>query len=72
MPLHDYQCSSCGHVIKDRWTPTIEASIPLCDQCGQLMQMVYTSFEPRFKGPGFYETDYKRRENGGDKRSSSE
>lgn len=31
-----------------------------CDRCGQLVERQLTSAGVRFKGPGFYATDYGR------------
>lgn len=60
MPIYQFKCSSCGNMV-EKLSYSTDAVCPLCSQCGQLMTMVYGDFSMRFKGSGFYETDYKRK-----------
>jgi predicted nucleic acid-binding Zn ribbon protein len=62
MPLRDYQCPNCEFKLVDQLSYTVTPYVPLCQHCGSEMVVVVSNFEPRFVGPGFYETDYKKKE----------
>lgn len=61
MPLYRYQCSNNHHcsefrVVNDR---NIEL---FCEECGEEMKLEICAPSFIFKGSGFYETDYKNKE----------
>jgi putative FmdB family regulatory protein len=59
-PLFDYQCPMCKSVRENVLTTSINAPLPWC-ACGEQMRKMWSTFEPRFKGSGFYENDYKQK-----------
>lgn len=71
MPLYDYRCPSCNHIIDNVWTVSTDPAEPACPLCGQLMVKSISSFEPRFIGSGFYETDYKKKASNGKQTTDS-
>ena len=63
MPTYEYQCQHCGYKI-DFFQSVKEAPGTVCPHCGdsQLKRMVSSGAGLIFKGTGFYETDYKRKD----------
>jgi putative FmdB family regulatory protein len=65
MPTYDYICTKCG----DRFEAfqsikaAPEAECPKCGSPGK--RQIGTGIGVIFKGTGFYQTDYKRKESGG-------
>ena len=59
MPLNDYHCE-CGNTLTI-WRVAHEQDKVLCPLCGCNMDRTWTTVEHRFRGPGFYETDYKQK-----------
>lgn len=58
MPLFDYKCE-CGYVVKNVLS---KLGDPVkCEKCGKPMKRQFGRISPRFKGKGFYETDYKEK-----------
>lgn len=63
MPIFDYKCENCGHIFEIFFMPgskeETDTSCPKCNNIKtiKLMGKAY----PIFKGKGFYETDYKRK-----------
>ena len=68
MPVYTYKCNTCG--LKEDFIKTTEDSkTQLCPKCcynpnldgdDEKMTRVYSNIgKPKFKGSGFYETDYK-------------
>lgn len=58
MPLYEYRCSSCGEtieVLQRSGDPPAE-----CARCGGQMLKVISAPALRFKGSGWYVTDYAR------------
>ncbi len=60
MPTYDYVCD-CGHKETRRDVPVADRDANWCI-CGKRMARVWTSPAIQFKGPGFYATDYKRKD----------
>ncbi len=56
MPLYDYQCSKCGHVIEIRhgFNDVNEAT---CEKCDGELKRVFGAAPIIFNGSGFYLTD---------------
>jgi putative FmdB family regulatory protein len=63
MPTYDYQCEKCG-VFEYKQSIKDEA-FEKCPNCGGrgIKRLVSRGSGIIFKGSGFYETDYKRKEN---------
>ena len=56
MPLYDYRCADCGHVVEVRhgFDESYDQS---CPQCGSALKRVFNPAPIVFKGSGFYVTD---------------
>lgn len=72
MPIYEYRCKSCDVVIEKRQ----KFSDPLltnCAQCGGPLERLISAPGLRFKGTGWYVTDYARSgagdDNGGEKKT---
>jgi len=63
MPLYEYECDACGH----RFEKIQKFSDPLedtCPKCGGHVHKLMSSPAIRFKGSGFYITDYPKGDKG--------
>jgi len=59
MPIYTYRCNSCKKLI-ERLHGVKKKVIMICPSCGgQMQKTVSLPSKPKFKGTGFYETDYK-------------
>jgi putative FmdB family regulatory protein len=56
MPLYDYQCVNCKHVVEVRHGFD-DAHEGVCPKCGGAMTRVFNAAPILFKGSGFYVTD---------------
>ena len=64
MPTYEYQCEVCRYQV-DYFQSMKEPAKTVCPRCqGKLNRMVTKGAGLIFKGTGFYETDYKRRDSG--------
>jgi putative FmdB family regulatory protein len=72
MPLYDYQCSKCQHVVEVRHGFN-DVYADACPKCGGEMKRLINPAPIIFKGSGFYVTDSRKKEasSGGDSGSSS-
>ena len=63
MPTYDYACSSCGHEF-DHMQPMTSDPLSECPSCGTsgLRRKIGAGGAILFKGDGFYETDYKKKQ----------
>ena len=63
MPTYDYECSACGHTF-DLLQGMSDAKLTQCPKCKkeQLLRLIGTGSGVIFKGTGFYETDYKKKD----------
>jgi len=63
MPTYQYECLDCGHSFEILQSMT-DAKLRKCPQCGKfkLSRLIGTGSGVIFKGSGFYETDYKRKD----------
>jgi putative FmdB family regulatory protein len=58
MPTYGYRCSNCGHEFEIQQKIT-DPPLKACPKCqGKLSKTIYP-VGIRFKGSGFYSTDYK-------------
>jgi putative FmdB family regulatory protein len=65
MPLYEYQCSEC----KQRIEVLQKFSDPIlseCSECGGELERVLSVPSIRFKGSGWYVTDYSSKSSNGD------
>lgn len=63
MPTYQYECSACGHAFETLQSMT-ESKLRKCPRCGKLKlhRLIGAGGGIIFKGSGFYETDYKRKQ----------
>lgn len=70
MPLYDYQCSKCQHVVEVRHGFN-DAYAEACPACGGEMKRIISPAPVIFKGSGFYITDSRKSSGSGSSESSS-
>jgi putative FmdB family regulatory protein len=56
MPLYDYACTKCGHIVEVRHGFD-ESYDKACTLCGAPVRRVFNAAPVLFKGSGFYVTD---------------
>lgn len=63
MPTYDYECQACKHTF-ELFQMMSEKPIKKCPKCGKnkVKRLIGSGMGIIFKGSGFYETDYKRKE----------
>ena len=63
MPTYQYECAACGHAFEAIQSMT-EQKLRKCPSCGkfQLERLIGSGTGIIFKGTGFYETDYKKKD----------
>lgn len=67
MPIFDIKCPACDYEMKDMlFLPgeLVSVDCPECKKNGKSIVMVKQigATNPHFKGDGFYETDYKKKD----------
>ena len=63
MPLYEYQCQQCGNrseVLQNMGA----APLTTCELCGGALKKLASSPSVKFKGSGWYVTDYARKSGG--------
>ena len=69
MPFYTFKCPSCSVI--EEIQQSMKAPAPVCRRCANAscgvhlpeMERVYGhTAKPQFKGDGFYETDYKQKD----------
>ena len=59
MPIYEYQCEACGHILETLQKIT-EAPLTRCPECGKdALKKLISASAFRLKGGGWYETDFK-------------
>jgi len=63
MPTYQYECDACEHAF-DILQSMVDKRLKKCPQCGKntLHRLIGAGSGIIFKGSGFYETDYKRKD----------
>ena len=63
MPTYQYECDACNHTF-DILQSMLDKKLKKCPQCGKntLHRLIGSGSGIIFKGSGFYETDYKKKE----------
>ncbi len=66
MPTYDYECLSCGYIF-ELFHQMSAKPIKKCPECGKntVKRHIGAGMGIIFKGSGFYETDYKRKDKTG-------
>ncbi|MDD2903073.1 MAG: zinc ribbon domain-containing protein [Syntrophales bacterium] len=57
MPIYEYQCTACGHVL-ERWQKFSDEPLTVCPQCGGSLEKLISSCAFHLKGSGWYVSDY--------------
>lgn len=62
MPTYDYLCDKCGHKFEELQKMT-DKPLKKCPQCNKhsLVRQISSGIGVIFKGSGFYQTDYKNK-----------
>ena len=69
MPIYTFKCPSCKK--EEDVTQSMKSAVPICRKCANAscglhiveMERVWKKTgKPQFKGDGFYETDYKKKD----------
>lgn len=60
MPLYDYRCVHCGHIMEVRHDAG-QRFAGKCASCGGELQRVFNPAPVHFKGSGFYATDSRKK-----------
>lgn len=63
MPTYEYECNACGHTFEE-FQSMSDKALKKCPKCAKLklQRLIGSGAGIIFKGSGFYETDYKRKE----------
>ncbi len=63
MPTYEYECRACGHKLEALQSFS-EKPLRRCPECKKmkLQRLIGAGSGIIFKGSGFYETDYKKKE----------
>ncbi len=57
MPMYEYQCRKCKHRF-ERIQKFSDPILKTCPECGGTVDQLLTAAAVRFKGSGWYATDY--------------
>jgi putative FmdB family regulatory protein len=60
MPLYEYRCTSCGERTEAQQRVG-DPPLSKCPRCGGALERVISAPALRFKGSGWYVTDYAKR-----------
>ena len=59
MPIYEYQCEACGHIL-ETLQKISDAPLTKCPECGKdALKKLISASAFRLKGGGWYETDFK-------------
>ncbi len=63
MPTYEYECEACGHQFEE-FQYMSDKPLKKCPSCkkNKLNRLIGSGAGIIFKGSGFYETDYKRKD----------
>lgn len=64
MPLYEYRCESCGARV-EVLQRVADAPLATCGECGGRLERMMSAPALRFKGSGWYVTDYGKQRKGG-------
>ena len=71
MPTYEYECNKCGHKFELFQSMTADP-VSACSKCdGEVRRLIGFGSGIIFKGSGFYETDYKKKERKDDAKQDS-
>lgn len=58
MPIYEYRCLKCGHQF-EKLQNISDRPVGRCEKCGERVTRLFHPVAIRFKGSGFYSTDYR-------------
>ena len=61
MPAYDFKCRSCANVFEVTRAATDDSPV-CCPECGGDTKRVFTPVGVHFKGSGFHNTDYRKKD----------
>jgi putative FmdB family regulatory protein len=64
LPLYEYQCKKC-HSLTERIQKFSDRPLTACPHCGGELEQLISAPAIRFKGSGWYETDYAKKSSKG-------
>ena len=64
MPLYEYQCKKC-HSLMERIQKFSDSPLTVCPHCGGELEQLLSAAAVRFKGSGWYVTDYASKPSAG-------
>ncbi len=71
MPTYEYKCKDCGFLF-EKFQKMSDEPLTECPNCkGTVKRLIGSGAGIIFKGTGFYETDYKKKDNSSSKKSTS-
>jgi len=72
MPTYGYECSACGHAF-EKFHSMKDKPVRKCPECGKLkvQRQIHGGAGIIFKGSGFYQTDYKKKTGGPEKKQDT-
>jgi len=69
MPLYEYQCKKCHHRF-EKIQKFSDSHVKKCPECGGPIEQMISAPAVRFKGSGWYVTDYAKKPSAGSASSS--
>lgn len=62
MPTYEFVCDDCGYSF-EQFLPVKSRNLKVCPECRgkSLRRLISSGGGLIFRGPGFYETDYKKK-----------
>jgi putative FmdB family regulatory protein len=60
LPLYEYQCKKC-HSLTERIQKFSDPPLTICPHCGGELEKLLSAAAVRFKGTGWYATDYAKK-----------
>jgi putative FmdB family regulatory protein len=60
LPLYEYQCKKC-HSLTERIQKFSDPPLTVCPHCGGELEKLLSAAAVRFKGTGWYATDYAKK-----------
>ena len=70
MPLYEYHCKKC-HSLTERIQKFSDPPLTVCPHCGGELEQLISAPAVRFKGSGWYVTDYAKKSSKGNSPSGN-
>ena len=56
MPLFDYQCLDCGHLVEDVLQKSSDPTLKFCPECAGEVKKLLVALNFQLKGDGWYKS----------------